>query len=39
MKVKHSFIIENELFSKTAFLKVLFYFDTELQMLGFVIMG
>jgi hypothetical protein len=37
--VKHSFIAENELLNETLFLKVLFYIDTELQMLGLVIIG
>lgn len=39
MKVKHSFIAKNELFNGTVFLEVLCYIGTELQMLGFVIMG
>jgi len=39
MKVKRSFIAKNELLSEAVFLKVLFYIGTELQMLGFVIMG
>jgi hypothetical protein len=39
MKVKHSFIAENELLSETVFLNVLFYIGTELQMLGLVIIG
>jgi hypothetical protein len=39
MKVKRSFVAENQLFSETIFLQVLLHFGTELQMVGFVDVG
>jgi hypothetical protein len=37
--VKHSFVAENQIFSETVLFQVLLHFGTELQTVGFVIMG